>query len=91
MKMNMLAIETKFLQPLDTVSGFGVRPGFYEMNGATKLSCGVNFTIHSQNATSCELLLFHRGEKGAICGTAVSGALSDRAGVFDDCVRAGYL
>ena len=63
MKMNMLAIETKFLQPLDTVSGFGVRPGFYEMNGATKLSCGVNFTIHSQNATSCELLLFHRGEK----------------------------
>ena len=63
MKMNMLAIETKFLQPLDTVSGFGVRPGFYEMNGATKLSCGVNFTIHSQNATSCELLLFHRGER----------------------------
>ena len=62
MRMNELAVETKFLQPLDTVNGFAVRPGLYEMNGATKLSCGVNFTIYSQNATSCELLLFHRGE-----------------------------
>lgn len=62
MRMNALAVETKFLKPLDTVNGFAVRPGLYEMNGATKLSCGVNFTIYSQNATSCELLLFHRGE-----------------------------
>lgn len=63
MKMNPIAIEEKFLQPLDTVNGFAVRPGFYEMNGATALPNGVNFTIHSQNATSCELLLFHRGEE----------------------------
>lgn len=63
MKIDPCAIEEKFLQPMDTVNGFAVRPGFYEMNGATALPNGVNFTVHSQNATSCELLLFQRGEK----------------------------
>lgn len=63
MKINPITIEEKFLQPLDTINGFSVRPGFYEMNGATALPNGVNFTIHSQNAVSCELLLFHRGEE----------------------------
>lgn len=63
MKVDPIAIEEKFMQPLDMVGGFPVRPGFYEMNGATALENGVNFTIHSQHATSCELLLFHRGEK----------------------------
>lgn len=63
MKIDPCAIEEKFLQPLDTVNGFPVRPGFYEMNGATALTNGVNFTIHSQNAVSCELLLFRRGER----------------------------
>jgi len=33
------------------------------INGATSFGSCVNFTIHSQNAVSCELLLFHRGEK----------------------------
>lgn len=46
--------------PMDTVSGFKVRPGIYEINGATAIPCGVNFTIHSFGATSCELLLFKR-------------------------------
>ncbi len=51
------------LMPLDKISGFEVRPGLYEMNGATALSANaVNFTVHSRNATSCELLLFHREE-----------------------------
>ena len=48
------------LVPLDTISGFEVRPGFYEINGATAIPGGVNFTIHSHGATSCELLLFRR-------------------------------
>lgn len=48
--------------PLDEISGFQVRPGIYEMNGATAIPCGVNFTIHSYGATSCELLLFQRTE-----------------------------
>ncbi|MDD3204841.1 MAG: glycogen debranching protein GlgX [Lachnospiraceae bacterium] len=51
------------LVPLDTLEGFDVRPGFYEINGATAIPGGVNFTIHSNQATSCELLLFHRMEK----------------------------
>lgn len=48
--------------PLDKISGFDVRPGLFEMNGATAIPCGVNFTIHSFYATSCELLLFRRME-----------------------------
>ena len=48
--------------PMDKVSGFEVRPGMYEVNGATAIPCGVNFTVHSFHATSCELLLFRRME-----------------------------
>lgn len=48
--------------PVDEIAGFQVRPGIYEINGATAIPCGVNFTIHSYGATSCELLLFHRKE-----------------------------
>lgn len=49
--------------PLDIVSGYEVRPGLYEMNGATAIPCGVNFTVHSCKATSCELLLFKPHEQ----------------------------
>ncbi len=48
------------LKPMDTVNGFDIRPGFYEVNGATVIPCGVNFTISSHNATSVELVLFPR-------------------------------
>ena len=48
--------------PMDVVDGFEVRPGIYEMNGATAIPCGVNFTVQSYGATSCELLLFKRLE-----------------------------
>ena len=51
------------LRALDNISGYDVRPGFYGQNGATALSNScVNFTVQSQGATSCELLLFHKGE-----------------------------
>lgn len=50
------------LVPMDWISGFDVRPGFYEINGATPIPGGVNFTIQSSQATYCELLLFHRRE-----------------------------
>ena len=48
------------LVPMDIISGYSVRPGFYEINGATPIPCGINFTISSSNATYCELLLFKR-------------------------------
>ena len=48
------------LMPLDTVQGFRVRPGFFEINGATSLPGAVNFTVHSHAASSCELLLYKR-------------------------------
>lgn len=51
------------LIPFDKIAGFDVRPGFYDINGATAIPGGVNFTIHSRQATSCELLLFHRMEQ----------------------------
>ena len=49
--------------PLREIAGFPVRPGLYDMNGATLLQDGVNFTVHTHSGTACELLLFNRGEK----------------------------
>ncbi|MCL2741090.1 MAG: alpha-amylase family glycosyl hydrolase [Oscillospiraceae bacterium] len=46
------------------MGGYEIRPGFYDINGATAIPCGVNFTVLSVGATSCELVLFRRGEKG---------------------------
>ena len=48
--------------PMDVINGFEVRPGMYEINGATAIPCGVNFTVYSYGATSCELLLYKRLE-----------------------------
>ena len=52
----------KNLVPTDEYMGYKIRPGFYLLNGATMIPGGVSFTIHSQNATSCELALFKKGE-----------------------------
>lgn len=46
------------LLPLDVVEGFKIRPGFFRMYGACVASNGVSFTINSQGATRCTLLLF---------------------------------
>lgn len=54
--------RTIHLVPLDCVDGFEIRPGFYEINGATAIPGGVNFTVYSRGATSIELLLFRRRE-----------------------------
>lgn len=51
------------LIPLDNINGYDVRPGFYEISGATALREGVNFTVCSLEASSVELLLYHRGDK----------------------------
>ncbi len=55
--------RTIHLVPMKELDGFEVRPGFYEINGATAIPGGVNFTVHSLGATSIELLLFHRMEE----------------------------
>ncbi len=60
--MNPLPLNRIHLVPFDNISGYDVRPGFYDINGATAIPGGVNFTLHSNHATSCELLLFHRQE-----------------------------
>lgn len=49
--------------PMAEIAGFPVRPGIYDLNGATPLQNGVNFTIHTCGGTSCELLLFHRTQE----------------------------
>lgn len=51
------------LQPLDEISGYKVRPGFYDRNGAAQAADGVSFTIHSMGATGCTLLLFRPKEQ----------------------------
>lgn len=62
--MKKVLPESKYhLIPIDEISGYQVRPGLYEMNGATAIPGGVNFTIHSNQATACELLLFKRKER----------------------------
>jgi len=57
---NLISNSKETLLPIHEIDGFKVRPGFYLINGATAIKNGVNFTIHSYNATSCELLLFKR-------------------------------
>lgn len=49
--------------PMAEIAGFPVRPGIYDLNGATPLQNCVNFTIHTCGGTSCELLLFHRAQE----------------------------
>ena len=48
--------------PMDRIGKFRVRPGIYELEGATALPSGVNFTIQTREGTSVELLLFRNAE-----------------------------
>lgn len=48
--------------PMEVIEGFEVRTGMYEINGATAIPGGVNFTVSSFGATSCKLLLYKRME-----------------------------
>lgn len=58
------SISNISMVPMDYIKGFKVRPGMYEVNGATALPPhGVNFTVYSYGATSCELLLFKNEER----------------------------
>ena len=51
------------LKPTDIICGYNVRPGYYDMEGATPVRGGVNFTISSVYATACTLLLFAPGAR----------------------------
>ena len=62
MKSYTVESHTSF-NAVGEISGYLVRPGMFETNGATPLPVGVNFTVHTSGGTSCELLLFHRGEE----------------------------
>lgn len=57
---NMILVPGRHLRPLDMIAGFQVRPGFFRSPGTTVIPGGVNFTVQSHGATSCELLLYHR-------------------------------
>ncbi|MDO4345486.1 MAG: alpha-amylase family glycosyl hydrolase [Eubacteriales bacterium] len=50
------------ITPMGEIAGFPVRPGAFDVNGATALPCGVCFTIHTHYGTGVELLLFHKNE-----------------------------
>ena len=49
--------------PTDTYQQFKIRRGFFRLNGSTILPGGVNFSIYSSGATSCELILFKNNAK----------------------------
>lgn len=55
-----MSVKVRRKEKLDLISGFYCRPGNYRLNGARALRGGVNFTITSVGATSCDLLLFRR-------------------------------
>ena len=55
-----LIVPARQLDPIDTIAGFQVRPGFFRDFGATIIPGGVNFTVRSHGADSVKLLLFHR-------------------------------
>lgn len=55
--------DVRMVNPMMEINGFKVRPGFFDLNGASEFSCGVNFTVHTSNGTSCDLLLFHPEKK----------------------------
>ena len=59
-EFSYMPVISEQLKPIDTVNGFQIRPGFFREFGAVAIPGGVNFTIHTHGATSCELLLFHR-------------------------------
>ena len=70
MEKKMKSYHQKFVSdhpyessPMAEIAGFPVRPGIYDLNGATPLQNGVNFAIHTCGGTSCELLLFHRAQE----------------------------
>ena len=48
------------LKPTMVIKGFRVRPGYYDQPGATVIPGGVNFTLHSHQATEAQLVLYHR-------------------------------
>ena len=56
-------LPAKPLAATNTISGFRVRPGLFLLNGANVVPGGVSFTIHSINATYCELCLFRRTQQ----------------------------
>jgi len=51
------------LHPTGTFGNFKIRPGLMLANGAHIVPGGVNFTIYSSGAKSCELVLYHSQEK----------------------------
>ena len=51
------------LKPREEMNGYQICPGFFTVNGSTVFPGGVNFTIHSHYAESCELLLYKRHQK----------------------------
>ncbi|MBR3723051.1 MAG: glycogen debranching protein GlgX [Selenomonadaceae bacterium] len=51
------------IHPTDTFGEFQLRPGLIMTNGAHLVPGGVNFSIYSSGASSCELILYYNGEK----------------------------
>lgn len=58
-----MRIYNETTEPTAIINGFHVRPGMFDVYGATAVSRGVNFTVHTHYGTSCELLLFHKEEE----------------------------
>lgn len=51
------------IHPTDSYGEFKIRPGLFLANGAHLVPGGVNFTLYSNGAKSCELVLYHSHEK----------------------------
>ncbi len=61
-RRDMEEIAKMSLGPVDEIAGFQVRPGLFYLSGAHVVASGVSFTVCSQGATDCTLLLFRPEE-----------------------------
>lgn len=62
-RVNNLVRDIDKVSVCSVINGYSIKPGMAHLDGATPLPNGVNFTIQSLYATSCELLLFKRKAK----------------------------
>ena len=60
MEREMQDEALELLPATETEDGFLIRPGLFQVNGASVVPGGVSFTISSRGASACELCLFHR-------------------------------
>ena len=86
----MYMLDRIDVHPTHTIAGFQLRVGKAFPFGATIVPGGVNFSVFSRFATDCTLVLFEKGERGAVRGDPVPGRVPHRQCLDDDRLRSRH-